>query len=305
MECSLVTQKALVEVYGRIPPLPIARTDWRKVKLAVAGQVFGRTFNDDEALDDFIEDQEHYDKSNQINRYLVEATGIGPNLFTVTSMSYPEMDFGVDTTMLDFDKAHYRQIEEDIAKEERREPRPYRESLYKVWTRTRIDGELVYGFVSAAGPCLWDVLEAVLFDWIDANMEPYLKSGGTQEALAADIERQMESPEPHEKLRDDTYAAGSRLINTMLTDEGFDRIFTDDDPWVSRKVENDGHETREEIVFSNARAMEMARFGSFHADIAALPDGTASFDSRVASVVEEFRSRLKELADAIKVSGDG
>jgi hypothetical protein len=305
MECSLVTQNALVEVYGHIPPLPIARGDWKKVKRAVAGQVFGRPFRGDEALDEFLEDQEHFDKSNQINRYLVEATGIGPTLFTVTSLSYPELELGLETTMLDFDKAHYWETEEWIAKEGEQEPRPYRESLYKLWTRSLIDGELVYGFVSAAGPYLWDVLEDALFDWVDANLEPYRKSGDTQEALVADIRRQMEAPEPHEKIRNDTYAAGSRLINTMLTDEGFDRIFGKDDPWVSRKVECDGNETREEIVFSNARAMEVARFGSFHSDVAALPDGSASFEARISSVREEFVNRLKELAFALKVAAVG
>jgi hypothetical protein len=304
MECSLVTEKALVEVYGRIPPLPIARDDWKKVKLAVAGHVFGRTFNGDEALEDFLDDQEHYEKSNQINRYLVEATGIGPDLFTVTSLSYPEMELRPETTMLDFDKAHFRQTEEWVAKEEDREPLPYRESLYKLWTRARVGGELVYGVVSAAGPYLWDVLEHALFDWIDANMEPYRKSGDTQEALEVDLTRQVEAPEPHEKLRTDIYAAGSRLISSMLTDEGLDRTFADNDPWVSRTVESDGHETREEIVFSDARAMEMVRFGSFHSDIAAMPDGTASFELRVSTIGEQFINRLKELANAPKVTAD-
>lgn len=305
MECSPVTQKALVEVYGCVPPLPIARGDWKKVKIAIAGQVFKRTFNDDDALDEFLGDQEHFDKSNQINRFLVEATGIGPTLFTVTSLSYPELELGLETTMLDFDKAHYRETEEWLAKEGKREPRPYRESLYKLWTHSLVDGELVYGFVSAAGPYLWDVLEDALFDWVDANLEPYRKSGDTQEALVADIKRQMEAPEPHEKLRNDTFAAGSRLINTMLTEEGLDHIFANDAPWVSRKVENDGHETREEVVFSNAKAMEITRFGSFHSDVAALPDGSASFEARISSVREEFVSRLKELANALKVAAVG
>jgi hypothetical protein len=302
MDCSIVTLNALMKVYGRIPSLPIARDDVTKVRLSIACEVFGRTFADADTLNEFLDDQKHFEKSNQINRYLVEATGIGPNRFTVTSLSYPELEVGVETTMLDFDKAYHQEIEEETSKALNREPQPYRETIYKLWTRSLIDGELVYGFASAAGPYLWDVLADTLFDWIDGNMEPYSRSGDTQEALEADLNRQLDAPEPHEKIRNDTYAAGSRLISTMLIDEGFDNMFANDDPWVSRKVESCGNETHEEIVFSNARAMETVRFGSYHSDIAALPDGTAQFDRRLSFVVEEFVNRLKELANALKVA---
>jgi hypothetical protein len=50
--------------------------------------------------------------------------------------------------------------------------------------------------------------------------------------------------------------------------------------------------------------MEMVRFGSFHSDIAAMPDGTASFELRVSTIGEQFINRLKELANAPKVTAD-
>ncbi|MBY3157330.1 hypothetical protein HFO56_33945 [Rhizobium laguerreae] len=305
MDCSLITHNALMAVYGRIPGLPVDRADVRRLRLAVAGQLFARAFGDDAALDDFLEDQDQHERSNVINRHLVEATGIGPTLFTITSLSHPELAIGVETSLLDFDKAHFQEIEELVAKAEKRELRPYQESLYKLWTRSVIDGELLYGFLSAAGPFLWTALEDALFEWVDATFEPYRRSGNTQEAIASDIKRQIEAPEPHEKLRNDAYASGSSLINTMLNEEGLDRIFAEDGPWVSRKIEADGHETREQIVFSNASALELVRLGSFHADVASLPDGTASFEARMSSLVEEFLTRLKELAPAPKVSADG
>ena len=202
--------------------------------------------------------------------------------------------------LLAFDQAHFNDLESTIIGG--RKPRPYRESLYALWTRSLVDDELIYGFLSAAGPFLWYALEDAMFEWVDGYFLPYDRSGDTKEALAADIEPQMTSPKPHEESRNEAYSVGSRLINTMLNEEGRDRMFEADGPWVRRKITNDGHEVRDEIVFSNARAMELVRFGSFHEDIAALPDGTAEFEERLASLVEEFQQRLKELASAQKVA---
>lgn len=296
---------ALVAVYGKVPSLPIPRADVKKVRRAVAGVVFGRRFEDEDALDEFLGDQENYAKSNQINRRLIEATGIGPDLFTVTSLSHPDIETDSMTTLLAFDQAHFSEVEETIAASSGKKLRQYRESLYFLWTRSLVDGELVYGFLSAAGPYLWQVLEDVLSGWMDENFPVRPLVARTQEEVAAEIDRQITNSEPEETTRFETYAAGSRLINTMLEDEGHGRMFDGDAPWVHRNVTRDGHEIREDIVCSNAAAMERVRFGSFHADVASLPDGSAEFEARVAVLVEKFRHRLSELVIIPKTDADG
>ncbi|MDW9481794.1 hypothetical protein GOB57_24405 [Sinorhizobium meliloti] len=120
-------------------------------------------------------------------------------MFTVTALSHPDIAPNAGTTLLDFDKAHFAEAEASIDRTGDRGPKPYRGSMYRLWTRSLLEGELVYGFLWAAGPFLWDALEDALFEWVDANFQPYDRSGETQEALAADIKRQMTSPEPHEK----------------------------------------------------------------------------------------------------------
>ncbi len=299
MTLSKFTEEALVAVYGVVPPLPVPRSDAQKVRMALARVLFDRPFADIDDLGKFLKRRKDYVRHNHLNRYLVEATGLGPSSFTVTALSHPDIELNGGTTLLDFDKAHFAEVEA-IVSGNGKEPRPYRESLYGLWTQSLVEGELVYGFLWAAGPFLWDVLEDAMFEWVDANFQQYNRSGNTQEAVAADIERQMTSPEPHEKARNEANSIGSRLINTMLSEEGRDRMFEADGPWVRRKITNDGREVRDEIVFSDARAMELVRFGSFHEDVAVLPDGTAQFQERVASLVEEFRQRLKELTFAQK-----
>ncbi|MCV9964203.1 hypothetical protein OIU34_20165 [Pararhizobium sp. BT-229] len=305
MTISDEVREALVAVYGMVPQCPVPRSDATKVRFALAKELFGRSFTDKEDLDQFLDGRERYGRHNHLNRYLMEATGVGHTLFTVTSLSHPDIETDSATTLLAFDQAHFSEFEATIAESSGSEPKPYRESLYFLWTRSLLDGELVYGFLSAAGPYLWDALEDALFAWVDEAFPVTPRKVETPDALAEEIDRQLNRPEAEEKKRFDACAAGSRLIKTMLDDEGRDRMFERDDPWVRRRLTDDGHEIREDIVFSNAGAMEKVRFGSFHADVASLPDGSERFEARIAELVEEFRLRLKELAFAPKTSVDG
>jgi hypothetical protein len=300
MTISDEVRRALVEVFGSVPQLPVPRSNVSKVKLALACELFGKPFANEDILEKFLDRRKLYARHNLLNRYLIEVTGVGPSLFTVTSLSHPDMEPSAETTLLDFDRAHFGELEETISQAQNRDRKPYRESLYGLWTRSMVDDELVYSFLWAAGPFLWTALEGAMFEWVDDNFQLRTRLCGTPEAQAADIRRQMITPEPHEKSRNDAYNVGSRLINTMLNEEGRDRLFDGDGPWVMRTITNDGREVRHEIVLSNARAMELVRFGTFYEDITALPDGTAEFEYRLSSLIGEFQQRLNELAFAQK-----
>lgn len=77
MTISDEVRKALVAVYGVVPPLPVPRADVQKVRLALAKELFGRTLADKEDREEFLDDRARYAKHNHLNRYLVEATGVG------------------------------------------------------------------------------------------------------------------------------------------------------------------------------------------------------------------------------------
>jgi hypothetical protein len=296
MTLSKITEKALLAVYGELPSLPIPRADVSQVKCAVASAVFETQFTTRSALEAFIEGQENYEKSNRINRYLIEATGLGPTLFTVTSLSHPDLEISGSTTLLAFDEAHFAELESSHARSSRREKNPYRENLYFLWTQSKIDGELVYEFLSAAGQYLWHVLEDVLFGWMNENFPLKVLEPRTMEEVARDIHRQMSATRPEEAVRFETYSSGSRLIRTMLIDEGRGSMFDNDPPWVYLRKTGDEHENRREIIFSNRVAMGKVSFGSFHADVAKLTDGSADFEARTAALVDEFKARLEKIS---------
>lgn len=293
MNLSKTAQDALVEVYGNVPSLPIPFADRKVVRRAVAGRLFGTCFSDEQSLEDFLEDQENYKRSNRINRVLVEVTGIGPSLLTVTSCLHLDIEARCSTMVLEFDRAQSiaRAVETEAlaSKGEAGTSKLHRPALYALWTRSLIEGELIYGFVHAAGPYMWDVLDTALTEWVD---ERYPGEGPWSGS------RPSENLHDHKNLWLQVYMAGTKIMAKMH-EQKLDRIFEQEGPWVFHERTND-FETRDRIVFSNASAMERVRLGSYYEDIANLPDGSAEFATIMARVTAEFLAEVENEAKLIE-----
>ena len=302
MTLTPTARAALETVYGAVPDLPVSREDWQRMRLAIASIEFEREFSDKQQLEDFLEDDVAYSMHNRINIVMSEVIGIGPDLFSVNSLSHPDLVTTADTTLLDFDRAHAGEINATVAEATGEPVKPYRESLYGLWTRRVENDRQVYGFLYAAGPFLWSALEDAMYEWGGARYPSKASRVATFEELSAYFDRVTTNPTRTESVRHEVYAAGSRLMTTMLEDEGGDRMFDQDEAWVYRELKEEDGELKERVVFSNAKAMEKVRFGHFVSDLDALPSDEGSFAQRLTAVVTAFLFRLKAIAEEIETS---
>jgi hypothetical protein len=268
---------ALVQAFGEMPQLPVSDGQYDKAKIAIAEAVFKRNFADSAELSDFISEQPllRAMRANLLNRHLVEATGVGPDYFTVSSIEAPTMTIGHATTLRDLDRewATFKAgVVGDVADE-------LKETLYNLWTRRIVDGKLVYGFVYTAGQYLWSALEDTFFEFLQEQPSDFLLSkidGVSVETLLV--------------------GEGSKLMGKLVADQKRDAEFLKDPAWVVRNVASDQSEEMETVIFSNVSALAQVRMAEYGHDISKLSDGSHRLDTYVSALQTEFRQGMTDIA---------
>jgi hypothetical protein len=298
MELSEIARRGLEARFGTIPSLPLRLEDRAGVKLAMARAAFGIDFADMEVYHDFLDEGDREIKANVVNAAQCEVLGFGREKFTVHELSHPDIEPSEATTILDLDRAGHRFVAPAVAKA-RGEPIPeYTESLYAFITMRRGAEKITYALLYAAEPYLWHVLEERLYDWVERRWPTPAVSYETREEAIEALHRSLHNPTDMESLRHDLLREGSALIPQVIAESN--GIFGEDDAWVHVVSEDLGHEIKETVVFSNRRAMERVRIGSFTDDVSTLPIGTDRLEEGVALVSAQFDQRLEDVASDVE-----
>jgi hypothetical protein len=290
-------EAALVATFGTVPPLPLGASDARTVRLAIARELFGVPFRDEEELAALVEVEINGVMSDRINRAMLEAFGHGRDLVRLSFVSGP--DFRVDdrSTFLDYDRAWHSELERQAGRSG--SPAPYREGLYGEYVAWAEGEEIVHGFVYTAGTFLYAALEEVMFSFVRSRYPSPQPPVSNQEELSRALERVASRPSEIERREVEATRLGGLLISRMLGEEELSRMFSADGPWSAVRNVGDAQRRRLNIVLANAATLDRVRIAHVRTDLANLADGSDVMDARIAAVAEEFRARLGELCDML------
>jgi hypothetical protein len=301
---------AAVAPEGAAAECPCEAVSERKqaiIRLRVAREVFGRSFQDSRQLATFLDKGDYAETSRKkcrLSQEMLPFDGIGEDSFFLNEY------FGDGgpylsgfNTLMDWDR-HSHDFQESCHAEEGRRPEgplPYEGRLLWDWARWLDCGRLVYGNLSVAGSALEAAIEEHAADLARSRYRTDFVKGpdhGTRTEGGHYKWDIVETPEDVAELRFASDCIGRFAAIAMMKLSLKDALASSG-VWVSRIRREEDGEINENVVFSGPEAMARARFRNWLGDLDALADGTAVYAAIEEKAREDATRVMNLIFDAL------
>lgn len=262
--------------------LPLPFNHRLPIKKHLAEVRFGVTFETDDEFDEFFS-HDRPDRSNVINRDLMELVGMGVDGFMLPNTQAPDMAYELSTTLTDIDRVLQAERTRDMGEEEEDTgDGTYVPRMHCLRARWVEGGELVYGFLYTVAEWLTEAMEDAQEKVIDRllPMGEHPRYGAWETVVS-------------HQLRVACY----RAMNAIIDDER-PRIEAGE-AWVARYDFSDDVERQHTFVFSNRAAVDGVRIGGFTDDVARLPEGIERVRDLERAVVARYVAAVEDIAELV------
>lgn len=292
---------------GVVPSASLSEDDQKRVRLLVAGSLFGCEFVDENELEEFLDDDEGdagYLRADLLNETMLPFDGVGADCFMMNEHLPEDTTMASFATLGDYDLASFEQ-QERYRQEEGLAPREYNGYLHHEMARW-IDSRLVYGEISTALIEIEHRMYEIADDIVDERWPTRFAIGpidGEEEATVGGVRiikcdaRML--PEDNAARSLLAHLVWFALIEHLSKEKWASSLEASGDwAWrvrVAGEVADD-----ETIVFSGPGAIRKVRCGQWLEDLAALPDGSDAFASLFSEAEGEFRSMVAAALDMVE-----
>lgn len=297
------------------PEETITERNARRIRLAVARDIFGRGFRSWAEVEKFIDKTRVHDAWDNASR-LTEATivldGIGSYSFYLNEYLGDDQKLSDFVSVRDYDEADHHRQEAFHAEEGGRTggPRPYTGRLLWNWARW-YDCGLVYGNLSMARNYLHGELEDFVFGMLDERFQTEFiegpdhgkKSGDNGEFTRWDM---VQVPPSDALCKSTVQILVAQRITKIVEGALGDRLEASE--WIKRTRNEYNGERNETILFSNVAMLTAVRIRNWVADLGAAADGAEIYDAvfeEAKGLITAFMARAIDAVVSLHTSEDG